>query len=88
MTSDTAHLQEILARLKALEDEVGITERNEKRETLKQLKDLYIRYGFTGARAKGCAWRDFQCGNRIEDVEGHLIRRGAVLIERDDNEAV
>lgn len=71
-------LADIQARLKVIEDELGITEKRELKEAMKALKEIYRSYGFTASDSKTRAWYDAKAGITPLRAETELIRRGAV----------
>jgi len=64
-------------RLKRIEDELGITERENKKEKYAELVDLYVSYGFSKSLAKGYAHNNMQDGTDAQAAEKKLVLRGA-----------
>lgn len=70
-------------RIKRIEDRLGITEEDTRKDKLSSIKKLAIEYGMSNAKAKGFAWewnRVYGDNVDIREVEEYLITRGAVRV--------
>jgi hypothetical protein len=65
-------------RIKRIEDELGITEREDRKKLLNDVRELCINYQFTKRKAKEFAWTMVNEGYTYQQLEQLLIDRGAV----------
>jgi hypothetical protein len=68
-------------RIKRLEDELGITDRDAKQQYRRDLINLHVTYGFSKSESKLRAYHWDQAGASINEVEAILIRRRATKQE-------
>ena len=64
-------------RLKRIEDELGITERDNRKFLIKDVTFMCIQYGMTNHKAKGFAYNMVMQGYSKNELEELLIARGA-----------
>jgi len=68
-------------RLKRIEDQLGLTELDERKRKRDSLVSLYRAYGFSNVLAKSYGNASLKDGRTVEEVETSLIKRGAIKWE-------
>lgn len=71
-------LEDLERRIKRIEDELGITEREDRKKLIKDVTMLCINYGMTNHKARQFAWNRVDNGYTLADCEKSLIVRGAM----------
>lgn len=68
-------------RIKRIEDELGLTEIDNRKHKRDKLVAVYKSYGYTNILAKAFAHSNLKDGISAEEAEKKLIKRGAVKPE-------
>lgn len=77
MLTEQQMLVDILARLKKVEDQLGVTEANESRQLREDIIQVCLDYQLPYSRAKRLGREFFNDGFTPAEVEMILVKRGA-----------